>query len=263
MRKGLMVLVFAGLVTPVAADTPLTRAQIEAFMRSARVVSQRETPIGVTRPLRLTMSDGTLTHDAAFQAINEYKSVYRPAQGKTELNFVDSWKYNVAAARLAGLLGLEEMMPVTIQYRHAGKDGALAWWMDSQMNEGERLKKRLQPPDQEAWNNDMYRQRVFMELVQDTDRNLTNVLISPSWRLIMIDFTRAFRLGESIRGEELSRGDRALLARLDGLSTEMVATATKGFLTGPEVKAVMKRRDLLVVHYRQLVQKLGEAAVLY
>jgi hypothetical protein len=79
----------------------------------------------------------------------------------------------------------------------------------------------------------------------------------------MIDFTRAFRLGESIRGEELSRGDRALLARLDGLSTEMVATATKGFLTGPEVKAVMKRRDLIVVHYRQLVQKLGEAAVLY
>ncbi len=263
MRKYLSLLTLVCVVTPLAGDTPLTREQIEGFMRTAKVVRQRETPIGITRPLRLTLSDGTLTHDAAFQAIDERKAFFQPDRGRPEVNFVDSWKYNVAAARLAGLLGLAEMMPVTIEYRHAGKTGALAWWMDSLMNEGERLKKKIAPPDATAWNNDMFRQRVFMELVRDTDRNLTNVLISPEWRIIMIDFTRAFRLAETIRPAELARCDRALLAKLEGLSPEAVATAAKGYLTTGEVNAVMKRRDLLVSHYRQLIQKLGEARVLY
>lgn len=263
MRKYLTVLTLVALVTPLAGDTPITREQIESFMRTAKVVRERDTPIGVTRPLRLTLSDGTFTHDAAFQAIDDHRQFFQPARGKPEVNFVDSWKYNVAAARLAGLLGLAEMMPVTIEYRHKGKTGALAWWMDSLMNEGERLKKKVVPPDTTAWNNDMYRQRVFMELVQDTDRNLTNVLISPEWRLIMIDFTRAFRLGASIRTAELSRCDRALLAKLEALSVAEVSAATKEYLTTREINAMMKRRDLMVAHYRQLIQKVGEAQVLY
>ena len=263
MRKCLSVLALVCVVTPVAGDTPVTREQIEAFMRTAKVVRQRDTPSGVTRPLRLTLSDGAFTHDAAFQPIDERKHFFQPDFGKAEMNFVDSWKYNVAAARLADLVGLAEMMPVTIEYRHRGKTGALAWWMDSLMNEGERLKKKIAPPDSTAWNNDMFRQRVFMELVRDVDRNLTNVLISPQWRLIMIDFTRAFRLAATIRPLELTRADRALLAKLEGLSIEAVATATKEYLTSAEVNAVMKRRDLILAHYRQLVQKLGEARVLY
>ncbi|OFW43358.1 MAG: hypothetical protein A3J29_20285 [Acidobacteria bacterium RIFCSPLOWO2_12_FULL_67_14b] len=263
MRICLSVLTLVCAVTPLAADTPVTREQIEAFMRTAKVVGQRDTPSGVTRPQRLTLSDGTFKHDAVFQPIDERKHLFQPDHGKVEMNFVDSWKYNVAAARLAGLVGLADMMPVTIEYRHAGKTGALAWWRDSLMNEGERLKKKIAPPDPTAWNNDMFRQRVFMELVRDADRNLTNVLISPEWRVIMIDFTRAFRLAETIRPAELARGDRALLAKLEGLAIDDVTIATKGYLTAGEVNAVMKRRDLLVSHYRQLVQKLGEARVLY
>ena len=174
-----------------------------------------------------------------------------------------SWKYNIAAVRIAELVGLADMMPPTIEYRYDGKTGALAWWMDSQMNEGERLKKKIGPPNPTAWNNDMYRQRVFMELVRDSDRNLTNVLISPEWRIIMIDFTRAFRLTDTIRPLELERADRALLAKMEGLTGDTVTTATKGYLTNSEVKAVMKRRDLISSHYRNLVQKLGEAKVLY
>ena len=42
-----------------------------------------------------------------------------------------------------------------------GKNGALAWWMDSLMNEGDRLKKKIEPPNPNAWNEDMYRQRMF------------------------------------------------------------------------------------------------------
>ena len=248
---------------PVPAQGSLTREQIEAFMRSAKVVGRKSTPSGVTRPSRLTLSDGTFKHDAVFQPIDERKHMFTPESGKPEMNFVDSWKYNIAAVRLAELLGIGEMMPPTIEYRYDGKPGALAWWMDTLMNEGERLKKKIQPPNPTAWNNDMYRQRVFMELVRDNDRNLTNVLISPEWRLIMIDFTRAFRLTDTIRPLELERADRALLAKMEGLTADALTTATKGYLSPGEVKAVMRRRDLIVAHYRNLVQKLGEAKVLY
>ena len=263
-----VVLALVSLVAPLAGQAtvgqaPVTREEIEAFMRTAKVVGNRSTPSGVTRPSRLTLSDGAFKHDAVFQPIDERKPIFKPDFGKTEMNFVDSWKYNIAAARLAGLLGLAEMMPPTIEYRYAGKTGALAWWMDNLMNESERLKKKIGPPDPTSWNNDMYRMRVFMELVRDNDRNLTNVLISPEWRVIMIDFTRAFRLTDTIRPLELERADRALLAMMEGLTADALATATKGYLTDGEVKAVMRRRDLIASHYRNLVQKLGEAKVLY
>ncbi len=264
MRNCLAVIALSvSLVSPLAGQAPQTREQIEAFMRTAKVVGNRSTPSGVTRPSRLTLSDGTFKHDAVFQPIDERKHLFKPDSGKAEMNFVDSWKYNIAAVRIAELVGLADMMPPTIEYRYDGKTGALAWWIDTLMNEGERLKKKIGPPNQTAWNNDMYRQRVFMELVRDSDRNLTNVLISPEWRVIMIDFTRAFRLTDTIRPLELERADRVLLAKMEGLTVDAVTTATKGYLTNPEVKAVMKRRDLISSHYRVLVQKLGEAKVLY
>lgn len=241
----------------------LTAEEIEAFMRSARVVAARTMSVGVTRPTRLTLSNGTITHDALFQPVDERKPVMQFPGGGIEANFVDSWRYNVAAYRLAVLLGLASMMPVTVEYRFRGRDGSLAWWMDALMDEGARLKRKLEPPDRAKWNEDMFRQRVFMELVHDTDRNLGNVLVSPEWRVIMIDFTRAFRLWHTIRPSELLRADRRLLARLEALSREEVVAATKDHLTPGEIDALMKRRDLIVAHYRARVKQLGEARVLY
>jgi hypothetical protein len=251
------------LAPQAAGDTPLTQDQIEAFMRSAKVVAARNTSTGVTRPARLTLSNGGLTHDALFQAVDERKPVMQFPNGTMEANFVDSWRYNVAAYRLAGLLGLADMMPVTIEYRFRGRTGSLAWWMDSLMDEGERLKRKVEPPDRTAWNNDMFRQRVFMELVYDTDRNLSNVLVSPQWRVIMIDFTRAFRLWDTVRAAELHRIDRRLLERLEALSPDEVTRAAESHLTPGEIDAVMKRRDLIVAHYRARVKQLGEVRVLY
>jgi hypothetical protein len=249
--------------TPVAGDTPRTREEIEAFMRAAKVTAVRDSPKGVTRPLRLTLSDGTFSHDASFQAIDERKPFMQGADGRAEVNFVDSWRYNLAAYRLADLLGLAGMMPYTIEYRYRNRPGSLTWWMDSLMDEGERLKKKVEPPDADLWNQDMLRMRVFMELVHDTDRNLGNVLISPEWRVIMLDFSRAFRLGPTIRANELPRIDRALLGKLEGLTEEGVTEATKEYLPSGEIAAVMKRRDLIVEHFRARVKQLGEARVLY
>jgi hypothetical protein len=247
---------------PVAAELR-TPQEIAAFMRAAKVVRSKELSTGTTRPLRLTLTDGTTTHDAVFQAIDEKKSVFVPQRGATQINFVDSWRYNVAAYRLSTAIGLDWMMPVTIEYQYRGKRGALAWFMDSVTDERRRLKEKVRPPDVLAWNQDMYRMRIFNALVRDTDRNLGNVLASPDWRVIMLDFTRAFRLLPEIDVKEITQCDRQLLARLETLTPGSLKDAVGEYLTAPEAEAVMKRRDLIVAHVRALIAQRGEDKVLY
>lgn len=244
-------------------DVPTTAEEIEAFIRPAKVIRAQELSTGLTKPPRLTLSDGMTTHDAVFQAVDHRRSVFTPARGSREINFVDSWRYNVAAYRLARLVGLEAMMPVTVEYRYQGRSGSLSWWAESLMDEGRRLKEKVTPPDTETWNRDMYRMRFFSALVYDTDRNLGNVLVSPEWRVIMIDFTRAFRLHAKISPAGLERCDRQLLERLDALTADALKTAAGDYLTPQEAAAVLARRDLLVAHVRGLVASRGENKVLY
>jgi hypothetical protein len=258
----------AGVLVAVLAQAPstapsLTRDEMAAFLQTARIVSSRQISKGITSPWRLTLSDGRVTHDAEFQSVDEHKTSQEFARGGRELNFVDSWRYNVAAFRLAELVGLGDMMPVTVERHWRGHDGALAWWIDTMMEEGERLKKKIEAPDSEMWNQQMYRLRVFSQLVDDTDRNVGNVLITRDWKVQMIDFTRAFRLAATIKPQEIPRCDRRLLDALDRLTLDQVVHATAKYLNPGEAKAVMARRDLIVGHVRRLVAEKGEASVLY
>ena len=66
--------------------------------------SQR-TRKGLTQPWHLTLSDGRVTHDASFQSVNRRLNNASFRGGGAELNFVDSFAYNIAAYRLAGLVG--------------------------------------------------------------------------------------------------------------------------------------------------------------
>ena len=258
---------FAQAAATAAPAPELSLEQIKDFLKTARVVRTRGTPKGVTAPKRVTLSNGTLTHDAVFQAIDEHQMVanLKGQRGAvTELNFVDSYKYNIAAYNIAGLLDLDHMMPVYVERRWNGQTGSISWFVETMMDEGERLKKKVQPPSPANWNNQMYRQRVFASLVRDTDRNTGNVLITPDWKVMMIDFTRAFRLQtELIYAQDLGKIDRALLAKLETLTLDTVKRAVGDYLTRPEVEAVMKRRDILVAHFKKLIAELGEEKVLY
>jgi hypothetical protein len=258
-----------GQAQPQAAAQPeLTRDQMRQFLLKAKVIKSRDIGKGVTHPYRLTLTDGTLTHDAAFQSVDEHSTIanLKGSGGgpNVELNFVDAYRYNLAAEALATMLGLEHMMPVHVERDWNRKRGSLSWWVDTMMEEGERLKKHIQPPDATEWNNQMYRMRVFASLTRDTDRNVGNVLITPQWKLMMIDFTRAFRLQPALANEkDLTKCDRTVLAKLDELDKESIKKAVGDYLTGGEIDAVLKRRDLLVAHFKKMVAEKGEAAVLF
>ena len=252
-----------GLSAIAADESTLTKEQIKQFLLTAKVVGSRDAKKGITGTKRLTLSDGTVTHDASFQAIDEHKSEKQIGIG-TELNFVDSYKYNIAAYALAELLGMDDMLPVYVERKWEGTTGSLSWWLPVKMDEVERHKQKLTAPDADAWNNQMYKVRVLDQLVYDNDPNLTNVLIGEDWKIGRIDFTRAFRLSKDLRDpKDLVRCDRQLFEKLKTLDGNELADKTKHYLTKDEVKAVMARRDKIVAQFQKLISEKGEKEVLY
>jgi hypothetical protein len=247
-----------------AADEPtMTKEQMTQFLLNAKVIKSEHTKKGITEPWRLTLSDGTITHDASFQTIDEHKPSMQLASG-TELNFVDSYKYNIAAYQLADLLGLGDLVPVYVERKWHGDAGSLSWWLPVKMDEVERHKQGLTPPDPDAWNHQMYRVRVLDQLVYDNDPNLTNVLIGENWKIWRIDFTRAFRLSKDLRDpKDVEHCDRQLFEKLKALDGNELQEKTKHYLSKDEVKAVMARRDKIVALLQKLISEKGENEVLY
>jgi len=247
-----------------ADNTPLTKEQVKQFLQTAEVIKSKPSSKGITHPWRLTLSNGAITHDASFQSIDEHKSEMKLASGKVEIDFVDSYKYNIAAYQLAELVGLDDMLPVYVERKWQGKTGSLSWWLPVKMDDVERVEKKIEPPDPDKWNKQMYRIRVLDELVYDTDPNLTNVLIGEDWTVWRVDFSRAFRKNKDLRApKNLVKCDRQLLEKLKALKADELAGETKGYLTKDEVNAVMARRDKIVATFQSLIAEKGEKEILY
>src|SRR5215813_11997649 len=67
-------------------EATLGKEQVKKFLLTAKILSGKQTSKGITNPWRLTLSDGTVTHDGAFQAIDEHKQTMQFADGHVELN---------------------------------------------------------------------------------------------------------------------------------------------------------------------------------
>ncbi len=251
-------------VVGAADDTTLTKEQIKHFLLTAKIVASKQSTKGVTNPWRLTLSDGTLTHDASFQAVDEHKTNVTMASGRIEMDFVDSYKYNIAAYALAELLGLDDLLPIYVERSWQGNPGSLSWWLPVKMDEADRVKQKIAPPDPDAWDNQMYKVRVFDQLVYDDDPNLTNVLIGQDFKIWRVDFSRAFRRYKDLRNaKDLVRCDRQLLEKLKALDANELGQKTKGYLSKDEVKAVIARRDKIVTQFQKMISEKGEKEVLY
>lgn len=262
----------ASLAVPAGAQAPgspapqpaasLSCEQMETFLRTAKPGRRRGISVGVTGPTRLTLTDGTLTHDAAVQTIDEKKQSFSTFRG-TELNFRDSWQFNVAAYELAKRLSLN-MVPPYVERSLRGGPASVSWWIEDVMMERERFTQKIEPPDPPQWNREMYAVRIFHELVANTDPNMTNLLITKDWRVWMIDFSRAFRLTRTLqKPESLRQADRSLLASLRGLTEEPLQRALGRWLNRSEIRAVLARRDLIVQWFDEQIAARGEDGVLY
>lgn len=249
---------------PTAA--PLTRAEMAAFLEHAKIVKSGSIPRGTTRPSRLTLSDGTLTHDAVFQSIDLLVNRQQFTGGRVEMNFRDSYRYNIAAYRLAELLGIGNMLPVTVERTWKGQKGSVSWWIDWKWDEVMRRKEDAHPPAELviAYSNQLHLSRVFGQLVYDTDRNQTNTLVSADWTLYMVDFTRAFRDYDMLQyPDSVQRCSADLLQKLKALTRESVNNAVGSYLEPSAVTGLLKRRDKIVLRIEALIAERGEKPVLF
>jgi len=266
------IVVFAALVCLPALRAqpslpPATPEAIEEFLRTAEIVGARQLGQGVTNPWRLTLQSGSYQHDAAFQSVEQRPDGVQQLGNRGEIQFADSYHFNIAAYRLARLVGLGDMIPPSIERSWRGRAGALTWWIDNAFDEKVRQEERRTPPSARSWQNQTYRMYVFGELVYDTDRNQTNILYTEAendWKLWMIDFSRAFRPFSELRlPARLNRVERALLDEFRALNIDKVRAAMGHHMTAQELNALMARRDLIVAYVDKLVAERGASAVLY
>ncbi|MBI3665753.1 MAG: hypothetical protein HY236_05915 [Acidobacteria bacterium] len=247
---------------PAAGGQGLSCSEMEDFLREAKIGKQSDIPRGVTVPKKATLSDGKITHDGAIQAIDEVKRSFQTAHG-TELNFKDTYKFNIAAYELAKMLELN-MVPPYVERKVGGKSASLSWWVNDAMLEVDRYKNKIQPPDLDSWNKQMYAVRVFHELVRDTDPNLTNILITKDWQIWVIDLSRAFRLQKDVENpKNLVMIDRKLLTRLRELNKEDLQQKLGKWLTKSEVEGVASRAQKIVQFFDKQIADKGEGAVVY
>jgi hypothetical protein len=248
VRYGSVVVVVVALVSAssAVAQPILTPEQQGEFLKTAKIVRTRDAGKGVTGTQRVTLSDGTLTHDASVQTVDIAMNEFRTNRG-TELNFKDTWRYNVAAYRLNQVLQLG-LIPVSVERLHRGKPGSFTWWVDDVlMDEGQRLKTKTQSPDTLSWNQQMWHIRIFDQLIQNADRNLGNLVIDKSWKVWMIDHSRAFRLSSKVNSPaNLTRVERGALERLRALDAPTLTKLVGDYLTGFEQRALLQRRDEIV-----------------
>jgi hypothetical protein len=253
--------------TPVPSwGLPLEGEEAEHFLRTAKVI--KVVPLkskAVTRPKKVTLSDGTRTLHALLKTVDEYEPLKRFDNGEVELQFTDSFEYEIAAYELDKMLGLG-IVPPTVRRRVNTDKGSLSLWVEGAITEWERLKvQKIHPPDLEAWNRQMYTIRLFLQLIYDTDyTNINNLLVTPDWKIYKIDSSRAFRNFEELRREgSLEKFSRTVLDSLRSLDRAELEERLKPWLTKKQLNSLWIRRDLILDLAERRVAEQGEDAVLF
>jgi hypothetical protein len=257
----------AAAAAPTAAPQsglPLRGSEAEAFLRTAKIVKRKAIGKGITGSDQLTLSDGAVTHRAVWKTIDESRRGITTYPGIGAIvDAEDSYRFEIAAYELDKLLGFD-LVPPTVERSINGRRGAVQMWIEGAMTEGERKRRGLKPPDPDAWNAQIHRLRLFHQLTFDWDaQNIENTLFDASFRVYGVDFSRSFAVYDKVRREQLlERFSRRDLEALRGLDEPKLKEAIGKWVSMPQIRTLLKRRDKILTIAAARVAEKGEAAVL-
>ena len=260
----LSVLVSALWATPRQESVRFQGERIERFLAEATITDMESSLESVTRPRKATLELDQTTHSAVFKDIDVFRpGVTTLGAGTVEVDFQDSWRTEVAAYELDKLIGLG-MVPATISRVYRRKRGSMQWWVDSMMTEYERASQGRPAPDGEAWNRQLYKVRLFDNLIHNVDRHMDNMLITEDWQVYLIDHSRTFRRRTELRTpDDLKRFSRSLLLAIELLDEDILREKLGAYLTGIQIQAMLERRDKILALTKERIQQEGQERTLY
>jgi len=234
-----------------AQEGPLwpDRAEIEHFLKKAKVTARKKIGTGVTNPEKVTLALDGAVRDAVFKKIDET---------------TDNWRNEVAAYELDKLLGIG-IVPPTVARTVGGRQGGLQLWVTGSTMD----KDDGSFPDIDGWRDQVSVMWLFDDLIANVDRHLNNGMVSPGHRLILIDNSRSFRDMVELRNDlnakfdgtnarfwgvhsDASRGPfptrypRSLIERLRSVTDKEIKGAIDRYVWGWRQRQLLERRKRIL-----------------
>lgn len=227
-------------------------AEVEAFLKDSAIVWKEKMTAGTNKHKRKVMlQEGSRNARAILRTSYEFKDT--PGGG-----FVDSYTSELAAYKLALLLGLDNVPPVVRR-----KGGSLQIWIEKATTDAARRKAGEEPADPEGFERQVMNMNVFDNLIANTDRNPGNIIIDSLGKVWYIDQTRSFAGQKELRyPEKLTGCSRELWEKLQSVSDEEIREAV-GHYVKDYMSALLARRRLLVDAMAQQIQTRGEESFLF
>jgi hypothetical protein len=221
--------------------------KIEKGLVDGKVSKMEEVAIGVTKPQRATLEDGS-------------RFAWKPLKPGFNKGFYESYKSEIAAYKLDQMLGMH-MVPPVAERQIDGKAGAAVYWIEN--THSWDMKKPVQGPEPN-WSMQLTRMKMFDLLIANIDRNQGNLIYDSDWHLFLIDHSRAFIDKKDLKDiAPIGRVDRKLWEKMQALTMDDL-TKGLGDLVGEKQKqALLVRRDLMAKEIDALVKKHGEKFVYY
>jgi hypothetical protein len=231
--------------------------EIEEFLKKAKVTKREKIGEGITNPERATLERDGVVRYAIFKKVDKKH---------------DSWRFEVAAYQLDRLLGLG-MVPPTVERSVKGRKGCLQLWVTGTTMD----KYDGTPPDPEFWRRQVSMMWVFDDLIANIDRHLNNAMVSPEFRLILIDNSKTFRIFKKLLNDMNGPGtgtharfwfteydkDRArypttypmdFVERLRGLTDKEIKKAMGKYVWGYNKDLVLERRKIIMARLAEMGQ---------
>ncbi len=236
----------------------------EEFLASSEVARSKTRREGVNKYKKVVLDNDGVWANSIFRWENV---VRRPglvdSLSMASRHFRDSYESEVAAYKINEILGLNNIPP-TVYREIEGRSGSVQLWMEKATKEVDRRKKGTKPPDVTSWNRQSNDMRVFDNLINNIDRNQSNILIDKDWNLWLIDHTRSFAMDESLpTPEKVSRCSRSLYNALKQMDEDLVRETLGSLLRVAEVDAFFVRRAMLIELLEDQVAEVGESKVFY
>jgi hypothetical protein len=225
-------------------------AQIEEYMRTAKIVRMESAPRGVTKSQRAYVEPGGPVESMT----------WKPLAGGRTGGFRESYKAEIAAYQINRLLAID-MVPPKAEREIDGVKGAVIMWVGPVQSFAD-LGGVPKPPPARAgiWSRQLIRAKMFHNLIGDIDPNLGNWLVDPEWNLILVDHSRALTPTSKLV-HEMQHIDAALWDRMKALNQQSLTEAVGQWLDSGEVRAIVSRRDEMQKAIDKLVRRNGDARV--